>query len=150
MGVSSEPLELELFIRRPPESVRAWWTDLPDDYQAKDPREEPYRIVTLRKFPNGRLLLTYWHDDEDGSTYERHEVLLTLPDGGWTVEMTDSPYFHIRDEFQVRPGEGGSYVHLRQMRIPKDPSYASMIPEIKKEMIGFFKTMGEICERDAP
>lgn len=145
----SSPLEAEFLIRRPPESVRAWWTDLPDDYQAKDPREEPFRIVTLRKFPNGRLVLTYWHDDE-GSTYERHEVILTLPDGSWTVEMTDSPRFHIRDEFHVRPTEGGTILHLRQMRIPRDPSDAKLVPEMNEHMAEFFKTMAQICERDAP
>jgi len=37
-------LDLDLDIHRSPDSVRAWWTDLPDEYVAKDPREQPHRI----------------------------------------------------------------------------------------------------------
>jgi hypothetical protein len=61
---SLESLDIDLSIRKSPDAVRAWWTDIPDDYTATDPREEPFRIVTLRKFPNGWLLLTYWRDDD--------------------------------------------------------------------------------------
>src|SRR5437870_12654637 len=42
-------LDLELDIHRPPQSVRAWWTDLPDEYVAKDPREQPHRIRVLAR-----------------------------------------------------------------------------------------------------
>jgi len=72
--MNSEAINLELLIHKPPESVRAWWTDYPDDYHAKNPREQPYRIVTTRRFPNGREVRTYWRLP-DGSTPELQEVL---------------------------------------------------------------------------
>lgn len=149
MGSLSQTHDIEFFVRRSPESVRAWWTDLPDDYQATDPKEEPFRIVTLRRFPNGSLLLTYWHN-EDQSVRERHEVLVLRGDGGWTVQMTDSPRYHFLDEFNVTPGHDGTYLHLRQTITPKDPTYAKDIPELMKELAEFFREMTEICERDAP
>src|SRR5713226_10433006 len=49
VGGRSLKLDLELEIKRPPRSVRAWWTDLPDDYVAKDPREQPHRIRVLAR-----------------------------------------------------------------------------------------------------
>src|SRR2546422_1097230 len=53
-------LDLELDIRRPPRSVRAWWTDLPDDYVAKDPREQPHRIRVLARYPDRIELVGTW------------------------------------------------------------------------------------------
>ncbi len=47
-------LELELLIRRPPESVKAWWTDLPEDYLAIDPTEQPLVLGdALQSVPEG-------------------------------------------------------------------------------------------------
>lgn len=129
--------------------MRAWWTDLPDDYQAADPREDPFRIVTLRKSPSSRELMTYWHS-EDGSVYQRREIMTVNPDGSWTVEMTDSPRYHFHDTFRVRPEGEGTRLVIHQVITPKDPSYAQQTDELKKELVEFFKTMAQICERDAP
>ena len=145
----SQSHDIELYIKRRPESVRAWWTDLPDNYQARDPREDPFRIVTLRKFPSGRELLTYWHRD-DGSVYQRREIMIINPDGSWTVEMTDDPRFHYLDTFRVMPEKEETRLVIHQVITPKDPSQANEINELKKELVEFFKTMAEICERDAP
>ncbi len=101
MTQGSEVLDLELVIRKSPESIRAWWVDLPDDYQAQDAREQPYRIVTLRKLPNGRELRTYWRMP-DGSTREMEEILTLKPDGSWTFEIPNHPTgLHIFDEFRT-------------------------------------------------
>jgi hypothetical protein len=64
--------------------------------------------------------------------------------------MTDSPHFHFHDEFRVTPAEGGTNLHIHQTYTPRDPSYASLIPELKKDIAQMFKAAAEICERDAP
>src|SRR5437870_9340426 len=53
-------LDLQLSIHRPPQSVRAWWTDLPDEYVAKDPREQPHRIRVLARDGNRIDLVGTW------------------------------------------------------------------------------------------
>lgn len=90
MTQGSEVLDLELLIRKPPQSVRAWWTALPDDYQAKDPREQPYRIVTLQKLPNSHRLRTYWRTP-DGSMFDVEEIMALRPDGSWMFEIPNHP-----------------------------------------------------------
>ena len=86
--MNPEVLDLEFLIRRPPSSVRAWWTEYPDDYRAKDPREQPYRILTTRRLSDDRELRTYWKLP-DGSNAEAQEILSVKSDGSWTY---DDPY----------------------------------------------------------
>ncbi len=149
MASLSESHDIELQIKRTPESVRAWWTNLPEDYQATDPREDPFRIVTLQKLPAGRELLTYWHND-DGSVDQRTEIMRINSDGSWTVEMTDDPRFHFHDTFTVRAAKDRTILTIHQVITAKDPSSAGRIPKLKKGLVEFFTTMAEICERDAP
>jgi hypothetical protein len=80
MTQKPDVINLQVLIRKSPESVRAWWTDLPEDYHAKNPREQPYRIVTTRRLPNGRELRTYWRMP-DGSAFDFQEILTLKPDG---------------------------------------------------------------------
>jgi hypothetical protein len=142
-------LDLELFIKRSPASVRAWWTDLPDDYTAQDPREQPFRIVTLTQTPNGRELRTYWRMP-DGSTREMRELLALKPDGNWTFEIPEHPAgFHVFDEFQIEPVESGTKLHIRSTLTPRTTSAARSIATQKDRMAQAWKIAGEICERDA-
>src|SRR2546427_8062773 len=53
-------LDLQLSIHRPPQPVRAWWTDLPDEYVPKDPREQPHRIRVLARDGNRIDLVGTW------------------------------------------------------------------------------------------
>jgi len=148
--MTSEVLDLEILIRKPPASVRAWWTDYPDDYRAKDPREQPYRILTTRRLPNGREVRTYWKMP-DGSALEVLEVLNLKPDGSWTYEL---PYpnpmgIHVLDEFRTEPTPSGTRLLIYSTLTPRDPSAASRVSWLKEIMIWTWKLAAEVCEHDA-
>jgi len=148
--MNPEVLDLELRIRKPPESVRAWWTDYPDDYHAKNPREQPYRILTTRRFPNGREVRTFWRLP-DGSTRELIEVLNLKPDGTWTYEL---PYpnptgIHVFDEFRVEPALEGTKLVIRSTLTPRDPAATSRLSGLKETIIWTWKNAADVCEHDA-
>jgi hypothetical protein len=149
MPHQSSVVKLELLIRRSPESVRAWWTDLPEDYQAKDPTEQPYRIVTTGRLPNGRELRTYWRGP-GGSEFGFREILVMKPDGSWTFEVPDAQGFHIFDEFRAEPVQTGTKLIIQSTLTPLDPSAASRISAQKEVMTKNWRRSAEICERDAP
>jgi hypothetical protein len=146
--MNSEVINLELMIRRPPESVRAWWTDYPDDYYAKDPREQPYRILTTRRLPDGRELRTYWRMP-DGSAFDFPEILVLKPDGSWTYDLPNAMGFHIMDEFRTESVPTGTKLIIRSTLTTLDPSAASRIAAQKELMIQSWKGAAIICERDA-
>jgi hypothetical protein len=147
----AEILELDLFIRKSPKSVRTWWTDLPDDYMAKDPTEQPYRIITRKFNPNGgRELLTFWRN-QDGSEWKAEETLHLSDDGfSWTFEVKNPRGFFIRDDFRTVPVKGGTRLEIRSEITPSSPEAKAMIPQQKERMIELWKKMVAICERDAP
>jgi len=147
--MNSEVINLELMIRKPPASVRAWWTDLPEDYQAKDPQEQPYRIVTTRRLPNGRELRTY-RRMPDGTAFDFQEILALKPDGSWTFEIPNGVGFHIKDEFRTEPVPTGTKLTIRSTLTPLDPTAASRISTQKELMTQGWKGAAKICERDAP
>ena len=148
MRMTSDVINLELTIRKPPGSVRAWWTDLPDDYHAKDPLEQPYRIVTTRLLQNGRELRTYWRMP-DGSAFDFQEILVLKPDGSWAFEIPNGMGFHIMDEFRTESVPTGSKLIIRSTLTPLDTSAASRISAQKEIMSQGWKGAAEICERDA-
>jgi len=148
-GMVSEVIDLELLIRKPPASVRAWWTEYPDDYQAKDPMEQPYRIVTNRRLPNGRDLRTYWRMP-DGSTFDFQEILTLKPDGSWTFDIPSGMGYHIFDEFRAEPAPTGTKLIIRSTLTPLDASAASRISTQKELMAQGWKSAAKLCERDAP
>jgi hypothetical protein len=149
--MNAEVLDLELMIRKPPESVRAWWTDYPDDYHAKDPREQPYRILTTRRFPNGREVRTFWRLP-DGSTPELQEVLNLKPDGSWTYELPhpNPTGIHVFDEFRAEPAPNGTRLLIHSTLTPRDPAAASGVSGLREIMIWTWKHAAEVCEHDAP
>lgn len=144
-----EVINLELLIRKSPESVRAWWTDLPEDYHAKDPLEQPYRIVTTGRTPNGRELRTYWRMP-DGSTFDFQEILAFKPDGSWTFDIPNGMGFRIFDEFRTERAPTGTTLFIRSTLTPLDSSAASRISTQKELMTQGWKGAAKICERDAP
>jgi hypothetical protein len=149
MPQKSDVINLELLIRKSPESVRAWWTDLPEDYHAKDPHEQPYRILTTRRLPNGRELHTYWRTP-DGLAFDFQEILTMKPDGSWTFDIPNGVGFHIIDEFRAEPAPTGTKLTIRSTLTPLDPAAASRISTQKQIMTQSWKGAAEICERDAP
>ncbi|HZW55996.1 MAG TPA: hypothetical protein VFF30_06885 [Nitrososphaerales archaeon] len=144
-------LELDLFIRRSPESVRTWWIDLPDDYEAKDPSEQPYRIITTKHNANGgRELLTFWRNP-DGSDWLAEETMHLFEDGlSWAFDVKNPRGFLIRDDFHAVPVEGGTRLEIRSKITPRKPEAETMISQQKEQMTQLWKKMVAICERDAP
>jgi hypothetical protein len=147
--MTSDVINLELLISKSPASVRAWWTDFQEDYRAKDPREQPFRIVTTRRLPNGRELRTYWRMP-DGATFDFQEILTLKPDGSWTFEIPNGTGFHILDEFRAESVPTGTKLIIRSALTPLDSSAANRISAQKELMIQGWKGAAEICERDAP
>src|SRR2546425_11032549 len=77
-------LDLELDIHRPPRSVRAWWTDLPDVYVAKDPREQPHRIRVLARNGDRIELVGTWRGPL-GTERRLREAVPVREEGSWAV-----------------------------------------------------------------
>jgi hypothetical protein len=149
--MNPELIDLELLIRKPPESVRAWWTEYPDDYYAKDPREQPYHISTTRRLPNGREVRTYWNMP-DGSKVEVREILTMKPDGSWTYDV---PYpnptgVHVFDEFRTESTAEGTKLLIHSTLTPEDASATSRVSGLKEFMIQSWKLAAQVCEHDAP
>lgn len=146
-----EILVLDLFIRKSPQSIRAWWTDFPDDYDAKDPSEQPYRIVTRKHNANGgRELLTSWRN-QDGSEWQAEETMHLFEDGlSWAFDVKNPRGFLIRDDFHAVPVEGGTRLEIRSKITPNKPEAEAMIPQQKERMAQLWKKMIAVCERDAP
>jgi hypothetical protein len=149
MVQGSDVIHLELSIRKPPQSVRAWWTDLPDDYNAKDPQEQPHRIITTRRLPNGRELETHWRLP-DGTAFQLKEILTLKPDGSWTFEVPSAMGFQILDEFKTEPASNGTKLTIHSTLTPQDPAAAGRMAMQKQLMTEGWKKAAEICERDAP
>lgn len=149
MPFNEETIELDLPIRRPPESVRAWWTDLPDDYHATDPREQPYRIVTKNRTPTDRELVCYWRSP-DGSERQTQETLHLNKDGSWAFDVVHPAGFLIRDEFRAVPAEGSTRLEIRSKITQSQPNIGVPIQKQKELMAQLWRNMVEICERDAP
>ena len=149
--MTQEFLDLELLIRKPPNSVRAWWTEYPDEYNAKDPLEQPYRILTTRLLPNGRELRTFWRMP-DGSNLDVREILNLKPDGTWTYEVPNPNPMGIRvfDEFRTEPTPDGTRLLIHSTLTAEEPSAASAVAGLKEFMIQGWKLAAQICERDAP
>ena len=149
--MAHEIIDLELLIRKPPDSVRAWWTEYPDDYHATDPLEQPYRILTTHRLPNGRELRTYWRMP-NGSNVEVQEILNLKPDGTWTYEVPTPNATGIRvfDEFRAEPTRDGTKLLIHSTLTAEDPSATSGIAGLKEFMIQGWKGAAQICERDAP
>lgn len=145
-------LDLELDVRRPPRSVRAWWTDLPDDYVAKDPREEPHRIRVLARYPDRIELVGTWRGPL-GREMLLPETLRVREDGTWTFDSRPMG-LHVHDEFQAFPNGDTTRLHIRTVITP-----AGALGRIVARLMGRrllrmlekgWPTAAEICERDAP
>lgn len=145
-------LDLELDIHRPPQSVRAWWTDLPDDYVAKDPREQPHRIRVLARGRDGIELVGTWRGPL-GRDMLLRETLRLRVDGTWTFDAR-AMGLRIHDEFEAVPSGNGTRLHIRSVITP-----AGLLGKIVARLAGrrFLRMMregmgtaAEICERDAP
>jgi hypothetical protein len=140
---------LDLPIHRTPESVRRWWTDLPEDYMAKDPREQPYRVLTMKTTADGRELICYWRSP-DGTERETKETLHIKDESSWSFDVIHPAGFRILDEFRVVPVKEGTRLEIRSKLTPLTPGAESIMAAQKQRMAEGWKIAAEICERDAP
>src|SRR5438128_7437222 len=92
-------LDLELDIHRPPSAVRAWWTDLPDEYVAKDPREQPHRIRVLARNGDRVEVEGAWRGPL-GREMLLRETLRLREDGSWTF-YARAMGLRVHDEYEV-------------------------------------------------
>jgi len=144
--------DVELVIHRSPRSVRAWWTDLPDDYVAKDPREQPHRIRVLARDGDRIELVGTWRGPL-GTERLLPETLRLHEDGSWTFDAR-AMGLRIHDEFEAFPSGDGTRLHIRTIITP-----AGLHGRIVARLMGRrilrmlekgWPTAAEICERDAP
>lgn len=149
MPAAPRTVDLDLQIRRSPESVRSWWIDLPDDYRAKDPDEQPYRIQTLRRSRDEREFLTHWRNP-DGSTMQLRETLRLQGDGPWTFHIDDCFGVRIHDEFRAEPEGDGTRLHIHSTLTPKTEEAEAAADAIAAQMRQGWPMAARICERDAP
>src|SRR2546422_7533317 len=145
-------LDLELDIRRPPRSVRAWWTDLPDDYVAKDPREQPHRIRVLARYPDRIELVGTWRGPL-GKEMLLPETLRVRQDGSWTFDARPMG-LRVHDEFQASPSGDGTRLHIRTVITPAG-AWGRIVARLMggrllRMLEKGWPTAAEICERDAP
>lgn len=146
-------MELELPIDRDPKTVKAWWTELPDDYVAKDPKEQPFRIRTLKRHEDGRTLETSWRTPM-GATKSIERMRLH-DDGSWTFEV-ESAMFGVgaHDTFRAVPDGDGTRLLVRTEFLPKTVAHRLFAPILAPMMRSVFRSTftsaSRICERDAP
>src|SRR3989441_4083343 len=145
-------LDLDLDIHRAPDSGRGWWTDLPDVYVAKDPREQPHRIGVLARNGDRIELVGTWRGPV-GTERLLRETLRVREDGSWTFDAR-AMGLRVHDEFEAIPNGDGTRLHIRSAITP-----AGALGRIVARLMGrrilrmlekSWPTAAEICERDAP
>ncbi len=148
---SADGLGLAFDIRRPPEAVRRWWLELPDDYSASDPKEQPHRIQVLRREADRMEVLTYWRGPL-GLTMKLRETLGISDPNGWTADLSEMG-LHIHDEFRTSPTEEGTHLTIQSTIMPASVWGRILRPlvirTILKSMDTTWNDAARICERDA-
>jgi hypothetical protein len=145
-------VDLELNIKRPPKSVRAWWTDLPDDYLAKDPREQPHRIRVLERDGDRIEVVGTWRGPF-GTERLLPETLRLREDGSWTFDAR-AMGLRVHDEFEAIASSDGTRLHIRSTITPDGPLgrlvARLMGRRILRMLAKGWPVAAAICERDAP
>ena len=145
-------LDLDLDIHRSPDSVRAWWTDLPDEYVAKDPREQPHRIRALARQGDRVEVVGTWRGPL-GREMLLKETLRLREDGSWTFDSR-AMGISVHDEFEVVSLGEGARLHIRSVLTPARPLgrlvARLMGRRLVRRMAESWRTAALICERDAP
>lgn len=150
--MTPDRVHLTFDVCRPPESIRRWWLDFPDDYRASDPDEQPYRIRTLSRKGDEVVVETHW-SGPFGSTMKVVETLRSQGPHAWTADLTMMG-LRIHDEFRVTPTPTGSRLEIRSTISPASLAgrVASplVLPMLKRDMRKTWTNAARICEREAP
>jgi hypothetical protein len=142
-------LDVDVLINRSPAAVRAWWTDLPDEYTAADPTERPHRIITTQKLATGRKLTTFWHGSS-GEEIRIDETLTLRPDGGWEFDLIHPGGYEIHQLWRAVEDRGKTRLEVRATVVPLNEKARDGIEAQLRWMEELWRASGRICERDAP
>lgn len=141
-----------LDIARPVDEVRAWWVDMPADYVATDPREQPHRIVTRSRTPTRWEIDTYWRGPL-GVPLRIGEVF-HLREDGWDVDIALPAGLRQRDVFVLAPTPSGTRVTIRAwIWAPSVAARLGLPPMMRYARRSYprtWRTAARLCERDAP
>lgn len=111
MPEPDEELVLTFEVDGPPEDLQEWWTDLPDSYEASDPREQPHRIDLVEETEDGGIYETTWRGPL-GVSFPLEERLHQEGPGRWRF-VVDGPGCTIEDRYPVEPVGDGSHLEIR-------------------------------------
>lgn len=145
-------LEVVIEIPRPPAEVRAWWLEMPADYVAADPKEQPHRIVTLRRDATRWETITYWRVPGRANLPVRETF--TFRDDGWDV-LVELPFgLEQRDEFALTPTPEGTRVRIRVGIWPRNLvgrlARPAFLRYARRAYPATWRRAATICARDAP
>ncbi|MGQ0536552.1 MAG: hypothetical protein ACT4PT_10820 [Methanobacteriota archaeon] len=145
-------LEVVLEIPRPAAEVRAWWTEMPADYRAADPKEQPHRIVTIARNEDRWEIDTHWRGPFGRDLVVR-EVFWFRPDG-WDVDVYAPAGIRQRDEFRLEATPQGTRVQIRvqirgtglagRLAAPIYRAYG------RRNFPRMWRHAARLCARDAP
>jgi hypothetical protein len=145
-------LEVVLKIPRPPAEVRAWWLDAPADYRASDPREQPHRIVTLRRDGRTWETLTYWRVPPLRNL--RIPETFTFREDGWDVDVRLPFGLAQRDVFTLAPTPTGTRVTIQVTVRPRNLvgrlARPAFLRYARKSYPRAWRGAAKLCARDAP
>jgi len=139
-------------IKRKPREVRAYWTDLPDDYKATSKSEQPFRIVVLRRTPSQLDLMTYWR--LAGRVVKQPETLHLHGDGDWSFDVPLPLGIDQRDDFHMEATPDGTRLHISVSFAPRDWRGRVALPAWQAYASKWYgrtwASAARRCERDAP
>lgn len=104
-----EELALSFLVDGTPHELKRWWTDLPDTYEAEDPREQPHRIELVEETEDGGIYDTTWRGPM-GIPITLREILHAEGPGRWRFEIP-GPGYLIEDRYEAELD--GDHTRLR-------------------------------------
>jgi hypothetical protein len=139
-------------VARPPREVRAWWTEMPVDYRAADPKEQPHRIVTKERTPERWVVETYWRGPL-GREVRLPETFRFRPDG-WDVDIVLPFGLRQEDAFLLEATPTGTRVTIRvTVHAPTAGARLArpfFLRYAKRSYPATWHSAARLCERDAP
>ncbi len=145
-------LEVDVIIPRPPAEVRAWWTEMPKDYHAADPHEQPHHIVTRHRDKRTWEIDTYWRVPL-APNLRVPETFTFRPDG-WTVDLRVPGGIGQRDDFTLVPTPDGTRVEIRVRIHARNAAGKLLVPFYRRygqrNFPALWRAAGILCARDAP
>lgn len=111
MASSVEELELDFDVDAPVSQLQAWWTELPEVYEAEDTREQPHRIELLEETDDGGVYETTWRGPL-GVEFSLIEHLHVDGPGSWRFVIPGYG-FTIQDRFEASDEGEGCHLRIR-------------------------------------